>query len=437
MQAQCFAREGRVLALESGGERLLLGPRACFDAVAPQLLIQDEAAMRMALEGFLRDSHAYSRLASWVGTVEGGGLFDSWRYGADQAAPRVAAMAQSGAIAGMIVPLGQGDAPTPSPAQDLGMPAGPVSSWSLEARFRYVLTHMPAYLSGEARQAFAQLLEPAALATTVAVLVVWAGSHAVGVGFVADAALLGIGFALVGWAIFDAIGALADFFHQTLNAQSTDDLDQAAQSLARCVTTIGVGALIALLTRGAGRLMSRGGDAGGAQQPGAGLTEHQTPSNLRNDQSRLPASGPEVPEGPQVNGKPEWLQRMDRGNAFNAERAPAYPHNEVYINKPSGSGYYRLDSYHPANREIVSRKFTQFSDISERTAVGYINEVPAKYPVGGTIANVPSSGNLGGQVLQGQHVLEVPVQVRPVPQGVIDAADQAGVLIRDVNGRIY
>ncbi|VFR41738.1 MafB-related protein [plant metagenome] len=288
MQAQCFAREGRVLALESGGERLLLGPRACFDAVAPQLLIQDEAAMRMALGGFLRDSHAHARLASWVGTVEGGGLFDSWRYGADQAGPRVAAMAQSGAIAGMIVPLAQGDAPTPPPATVTGMPAGPVSSWSLEARFRYVLTHMPAYLSGEARQAFAQLLEPAALATTVAVLVVWAGSHAVGVGFIADAALLGIGFALVGWAIFDAIGALAEFFHQTLNAQSTDDLDKAAQSLARCVTTIGVGALIALLTRGAGRLMSRGGNGGGGQQSGASQSTSQTPS--QSTQSAAPAT---------------------------------------------------------------------------------------------------------------------------------------------------
>lgn len=138
-----------------------------------------------------------------------------------------------------------------------------------------------------------------------------------------------------------------------------------------------------------------------------------------------------------VSSRPQWLQRLDAGNAFNAERAAAYPYNEVYINKPGGSGYYRLDSYSPAAGEIVSRKFTQFADIQPRTALGYVNEIPAKYPVDGVIANVPSSGQLSGQILRGQYILEVPVQVRPIPQSVLDGANRAGVLIRDVNGRIY
>lgn len=54
-----------------------------------------------------------------------------------------------------------------------------------------------------------------------------------------------------------------------------------------------------------------------------------------------------------------------------------------------------------------------------------------------TVANVPSSGPLAGQLLQGQYILEVPVQTNPVPQAVLDAANKAGVLIRDVNGTIY
>jgi hypothetical protein len=50
---------------------------------------------------------------------------------------------------------------------------------------------------------------------------------------------------------------------------------------------------------------------------------------------------------------------------------------------------------------------------------------------------VPSSEALAGSTLQGQYILEVPVQVNPVPQAVLDSANNAGVLIRDINGKIY
>ncbi|AXA90573.1 PAAR domain-containing protein [Massilia sp. YMA4] len=142
-------------------------------------------------------------------------------------------------------------------------------------------------------------------------------------------------------------------------------------------------------------------------------------------------------EVPRQSSRPEWLRRLDEGNDFNAERAPEYPYNELYIDSPKGSGYTRLDSYNPIAGEIVSRKYTQLSEIQEKTAIGYINEIGAKYPVDATIAKVPSSGELAGEKLAGQHYLEVPVQVRPIPQAVLDAAERAGVVIRDVNGKIY
>jgi hypothetical protein len=137
------------------------------------------------------------------------------------------------------------------------------------------------------------------------------------------------------------------------------------------------------------------------------------------------------------NSKPAWLARLDAGNEFNEARSSAYPYNEVYIDSPKGAGYTRLDSYDPVAGEIVSRKFTQLSNVQEQTAFNYINEIPAKYPINGTIANVPSSGSLAGQPLLGQHILEVPVQVNPIPQSVLDAANRAGVLIRDINGSAY
>jgi hypothetical protein len=138
-----------------------------------------------------------------------------------------------------------------------------------------------------------------------------------------------------------------------------------------------------------------------------------------------------------VSSEPQWLQRVRAGNAFDDAQAVNYPYNEVYIDNAAGDGYTRLDSYNPDLGEIVSRKFTQLSDVQDSTAIGYINEIPAKYPVGATIADVPSSEGLAGSTLQGQYILEVPIQLSPVPQSVLDAANNAGVLIRDINGKIY
>lgn len=137
------------------------------------------------------------------------------------------------------------------------------------------------------------------------------------------------------------------------------------------------------------------------------------------------------------SAKPGWLQNVQAGNKFNAEQSKNYPYNELYVNKPNGNGYYRVDSYNPATGEIVSRKFTQFADITEATATSYIREAVNKYPAGATIAKVPSSGSLAGDALRGSNILEVPPQVKPIPQSVLNAADKAGVVIRDTNGKVY
>jgi hypothetical protein len=137
------------------------------------------------------------------------------------------------------------------------------------------------------------------------------------------------------------------------------------------------------------------------------------------------------------SSKPEWLQRLDAGNEFNKVQSKNYPNNEVYIQRPDGNGYYRVDSYNPIKGEIVSRKLTQLSEVSEATAKSYINEAITKYPSGATIAKVPSSGSLGGQKLQSTVILEVPPQNGVIPKAILDSANKAGVLIRDTNGKVY
>ena len=152
-----------------------------------------------------------------------------------------------------------------------------------------------------------------------------------------------------------------------------------------------------------------------------------------------------------------WTKQLLDGIRFNKERAPFYRFNEVYLESPKagtrGAGkssakykYVRLDSYNPKTKEIVSRKYTQLSEISEKTAIGYLKELLEKYSPGSVIADVPSNrvgANAGifeeneGNILKGQMILEVPVQEEPVPERVLDYANEHRIKIRDTNNKIY
>ena len=143
--------------------------------------------------------------------------------------------------------------------------------------------------------------------------------------------------------------------------------------------------------------------------------------------------------------------------AFNKARAKFYLYNEVYleapkkaINLPEGSPvkhqYVRLDSYNPHTGEIVSRKYTQLSEVSEETAIRYLKELLDKYAPGSIIADVPSNRtgvNKGifevnqGNDLKGEMILEVPVQKKSVPKSILKYAQDKKIQIRDINGNVY
>ncbi|EOC90951.1 pre-toxin domain with VENN motif family protein, partial [Neisseria meningitidis NM36] len=136
---------------------------------------------------------------------------------------------------------------------------------------------------------------------------------------------------------------------------------------------------------------------------------------------------------------PIYRMRINNGNEFNRIMSSKYPYNELYVANPkSVTGHFRVDSYNPATREIISRKFTQFSQIQESTGIGYIKEAVRKYSPGAVISNVPSTpASLRGRKLTGKLILEVPAQVNPIPQSVLRAAQEENVIIRDTTGRIY
>gem|GEM_PF-301939 len=152
-----------------------------------------------------------------------------------------------------------------------------------------------------------------------------------------------------------------------------------------------------------------------------------------------------------------WIKQILEGIAFNKERAPFYLYNEVYLESPKAGKratgksstkyqYVRLDSYNPRKGEIVSRKYTQLSEISEETAIRYLKELKDKYSPGAVIADVPSNRvganagifeENGGNILKGRMILEVPVQKEPIPESVLRYAAKEKIEIRDTNGKIY
>lgn len=106
---------------------------------------------------------------------------------------------------------------------------------------------------------------------------------------------------------------------------------------------------------------------------------------------------------PKKKTVPDFVkERWEAGNKFNKENRPRYPYNEVELEaKEVGGKKYVVDSYVP-KEEIVSRKFTQLSDVQENTAKRYLSEIIQKYPSGSKISNGPFNSNaLKGSRLKG------------------------------------
>lgn len=156
---------------------------------------------------------------------------------------------------------------------------------------------------------------------------------------------------------------------------------------------------------------------------------------------------PNTPNSGETSSRPEWLrERLEEGNEFNRRREPYYESeggaNEVHVEPRSDKGQYpRVDSYVPGE-QIVSRKHTQLADVQESTAVGYLRELANTYGPGTIVADTPTNRrDLGddaiGQPMDGDMVLEVPVQNGAVPPAVLAEARRLGIIIRDENGHTY
>jgi hypothetical protein len=125
----------------------------------------------------------------------------------------------------------------------------------LAEAMRRSLPHLPL----EARHVVEGMLRPETLAIISGTLAIWAGSHFFGVGEIVDIILLGVGVVALGFSVFEGAGELYEFGTTALNANSSAQLDNAAQHFARAVSLLGISIVQAVLLRGQGRaVMSRG-----------------------------------------------------------------------------------------------------------------------------------------------------------------------------------
>jgi hypothetical protein len=153
--------------------------------------------------------------------------------------------------------------PTIAPAEDFEDPApddggavqGPtvlaldVAGMDVEAKLYVVIEKTIPLLPGEAGAYLRRMLEPEALAIMAGVVVVWALSHFVGIGEIADVIMFVVGAAAIGATAFAAGQELGAFSVNTYRARDEADLDAAATHLAKAIVLIGIEAVLALLLK--------------------------------------------------------------------------------------------------------------------------------------------------------------------------------------------
>jgi hypothetical protein len=131
---------------------------------------------------------------------------------------------------------------------------GDVAGMDLEDRFIEVLKRTAPLLPGDIQEQFLALLAPKNLLIMAGTLAAWAASHYFGIGEIIDLLLLIGGFVALGYQVFSAASDFATAIKLTGNAQSSHDLDQAAQYMAKFVAVVGVAIFTALVMKGAKRI---------------------------------------------------------------------------------------------------------------------------------------------------------------------------------------
>ena len=104
-------------------------------------------------------------------------------------------------------------------------------------------------LPAETQAQVRAMLTPESLKIIAGTLILWAGSHFVGVGEFVDIILLGVGVGTIGFGVFGGVEALYNFATTAINAQTVADLDRAAKYFAEAVNILGITIISSLLLK--------------------------------------------------------------------------------------------------------------------------------------------------------------------------------------------
>lgn len=278
---------------------------------------------------------------------------------------------------------------------------------------RRSLPHLPA----DARAVVEVMVQPQSLALMAGMLVVWAGSHAFGVGEVVDIVLLGVGAVTLGFAVFEGAAALKDFVVGALGARTDADLEEAGRQFARAVVLLGISTIQALLLRGQGRAVIARGRPQIHPRPAVGA-----PPPAGN-QLRLSRPG-SIPGGSLGTTDAYGVISVARNQSLSEQRITLL-HELVHRFFSPRTG--------PLRRLRAELSMTAYArsallrHLEEALAEGYaqlrINGLAAavrayRFPLDGgyvTVAQLATEGRAIGSIVLGGAVFQVSVSLGPIP----------------------
>ncbi|TWB26478.1 hypothetical protein [Nitrospirillum viridazoti] len=159
-----------------------------------------------------------------------------------------------GSLSAFLIPRAIAPLSPPSvdpPRHDQGDedPPGQPAQWSVTDRVVATLRRCVPLLPRDMQQAAKSLFTRETLYWLAGFLVVWAGGHLAGYGEAIDVILLGVGYAMVGWSVFQGLNDLGHGIALAITAKTQHDLDEAAKRTAAGLTILTINALIALIAK--------------------------------------------------------------------------------------------------------------------------------------------------------------------------------------------
>jgi filamentous hemagglutinin len=159
----------------------------------------------------------------------------------------------------------------------------------MQDKLKYVMQRAATKFPGEIGNALLEMVSPAAIATTAGIFAVWAGAQFTPYGWAADVAIVGVGYAFLGKAVWDVIWGVWDSASLIVNAKCEDDLNKAGDTLAH-----GLGSAVVAAGASAGpakvakllKSVFKKPAAGAGGGPGGGPTIEPGVPSLPRDGSR-------------------------------------------------------------------------------------------------------------------------------------------------------